>query len=349
MASQKQYAGDRSTLIQAGRDIHVGLTVSEGRQIALDVFKANALELAGLAKDLFEARGTEFIERYLQELQRRRPDAIKSLAQPDMQYALFSAQREAAKSGDEDLYELLTDMLVDRAAEENRSLKRIVLDEALVVAPKLTVHETSLLSISFLLTKSSSHSTSLETLRTYIQETLIPFVEDLPDSSSSFLHLLYTGCGSTNDEALITLAGSLYYENLHLFCEGLTAEEILSISPDAIGTRLVIPCLSDPALYQLASVPANVQEIAALAEECGLPETEVEELVTYQYGRLSLSGGGQIGTGVAELFPELTEAITRWDHSGATRMELTSVGIAIALANIRRKTGRELDLADWLT
>jgi hypothetical protein len=118
--NQNQKAGDRSALIQAGRDIYVGITASEGRQIALDVFKANALELAGLAKELFEARATAFIERYLEELQRRRPGAVRSFAQPDMQYAVFSAQREAAKSGDQELSELLTDILVDRAAEDSR-------------------------------------------------------------------------------------------------------------------------------------------------------------------------------------------------------------------------------------
>jgi hypothetical protein len=154
--NQNQKAGDRSALIQAGRDIYVGITASEGRQIALDVFKANALELAGLAKELFEARATAFIERYLEELQRRRPGAVRSFAQPDMQYAVFSAQREAAKSGDQELSELLTDILVDRAAEDSRNLKRIVLDEALDVAPKLTAKETSLLSLSFLLAKVSS-------------------------------------------------------------------------------------------------------------------------------------------------------------------------------------------------
>jgi hypothetical protein len=49
---QNQTAGDHSTAIQAGGDVHVGLiTVSEARQIALDVFKANALELAGIARE----------------------------------------------------------------------------------------------------------------------------------------------------------------------------------------------------------------------------------------------------------------------------------------------------------
>ena len=65
---QAQTAGDNSSVIQAGGDVHYGvITVSEARELALDVFKANALELAGIARDLFESRGREFIDRYLEE------------------------------------------------------------------------------------------------------------------------------------------------------------------------------------------------------------------------------------------------------------------------------------------
>lgn len=60
-----QHAGPHSTNIQ-GQTVNMGITVSEARQIALDVFEANALELAGIARDLFEARGRDFIERYVE-------------------------------------------------------------------------------------------------------------------------------------------------------------------------------------------------------------------------------------------------------------------------------------------
>lgn len=82
---QSQRAGDHSRNLQAQTINITGITVSEARQLALDVFKANALELAGIARDLFESRGREFVDRYLEELQRRRPEAISALQDPDMQ------------------------------------------------------------------------------------------------------------------------------------------------------------------------------------------------------------------------------------------------------------------------
>jgi hypothetical protein len=184
-------------------------------------------------------------------------------------------------------------------------------------------------------------------LQTYIGEALVPFFEDLPENSSSFYHLLYTGCASLTDDRLTSIGGSLYHENRHLFCEGITADEVRSISPDAIGTPLVIPCLHDPTLYQLSSVPMTIDEVADLARECDLPVSEVEALAGYQYEHMQGSDEG-IDSDIAKVFPELSDAIDRWEVSGAERMELTGVGIAIALANIRRKTGQEFDLADWM-
>jgi hypothetical protein len=47
--SLKQTAGDYSHNLQAQTINITSITVAEARQIALDVFKANALELAGRA------------------------------------------------------------------------------------------------------------------------------------------------------------------------------------------------------------------------------------------------------------------------------------------------------------
>ena len=37
-----------------------------------------------------------------------------------------------------------------------------------------------------------------------------------------------------------------------------------------------------------------------------------------------------------------------WQNSEFNKMELTSVGVAVAHANYRRKTGKTLDLTNWI-
>src|SRR5918999_2351247 len=140
MTDQRQEGGRESTNIQAGRDITVsqGPSVEEVREIALDVFHRNFLQLQGLAEDVARGRAEKITNEFLKQLQDRNPAALESSKDPDMQLALFSAQREYARSGDADLEQVLVDLLVDRASEQHPGLRTIVLNEAITAAPKLT-------------------------------------------------------------------------------------------------------------------------------------------------------------------------------------------------------------------
>ena len=55
---QEQTASDGSTAFQAGGDIVItstGLTYTEVKEVALDVFRANFYQLSGIAKDTAES------------------------------------------------------------------------------------------------------------------------------------------------------------------------------------------------------------------------------------------------------------------------------------------------------
>ena len=81
------------------------------RSVALDVFRANFLELQGVAADVASERAVAITESFLAQLQARAPEYVQSAADPDMQRAIFSAQREFACSGEQDLEEALVDLL----------------------------------------------------------------------------------------------------------------------------------------------------------------------------------------------------------------------------------------------
>jgi hypothetical protein len=44
----------------------------------------------------------------------------------------------------------------------------------------------------------------------------------------------------------------------------------------------------------------------------------------------------------------MTQLYDRWQNSGMANFTLTSVGIAIAHANLRRRTGMSADLGIWI-
>jgi hypothetical protein len=46
--------------------------------------------------------------------------------------------------------------------------------------------------------------------------------------------------------------------------------------------------------------------------------------------------------------PSMSKVFDSWDSSSLKNLELTGVGIAIAHANYRRKTGDTMDLSIWI-
>ena len=97
MSDQIQKAGDNSTNIQAGSvTLHQGLSRTEVRELALEVFRSNFYELAGEAKNiaLTACRGSD--ENFLKRLQEQHSVGLTQAQEPDFQYGLYTVQKEYA-------------------------------------------------------------------------------------------------------------------------------------------------------------------------------------------------------------------------------------------------------------
>ena len=97
--SQDLSGGPESTNLQAGRDITYGVTATEARQIALDVYNANYLKLAGVAEDTARDRAERITRDFIETLQARNPAGLKGMGDPDMLRTLYAAQEGFACSG----------------------------------------------------------------------------------------------------------------------------------------------------------------------------------------------------------------------------------------------------------
>lgn len=189
---QKQKSGDHSLNVQIQ-----GISYSEARTIAMDVYKANFLRLAEDAATIAARRAEALTDAFLVELRKREPQAISSMSDPGMQMALFTAQREYAKTGNKSLERLLVDLLADRAEKGKEGIERIVLDESINVVSKLTSIHLDSLSVVLLMTRAIVDTASGSSgFRKYIQGALAHFIHDLSDDSSCYEHLEYAGCGS---------------------------------------------------------------------------------------------------------------------------------------------------------
>lgn len=345
---QSQEVGDGATAIQAGGNVtvtKVGLTYAEVREVALDVFRANFYELAGAAKETARARAEEITEEFLKKLEKENPTGLGKSEDPDFQYALFTVQKEYARNGDKDLGDLLVDLLVDRSKHDQRDILQIVLNESLSTAPKLTETHLAALAVIFLFKYTQNYGIGdHKMLGEYLDKNLLPFSSKLKKNTSCYQHLEFSGCGSIGlgGASLEGILGTTYQGQ---FLKGFDQSEItnraISLGQDS---RFFIPCLNDPSKLQ---VRANSKEsLEKYLDRQGVPQDDRGKILElFDLGKMSEP---EIKEKLIAIRPYMADVIETWTNSEMQTFTLTSVGMAIGHANIKRLIGEFASLSIWI-
>lgn len=355
---QYQKSGDNSINYQAGADsstnlqgqsivIYHGITYADAKKIALDVYKSNFIELSKDAAKLATERAEEITDKFLEKLNKENKAAISSMNQPGMQIALYNAQKAYAATGDKDLESLLVNILVERAAEDKRTIKQITLDESLNVALKLTAEQFDALTVNFLISR-TRHTVlvNLKSLINYLENYLFPFIGSLTFESSCYEHLEYAGCGSVMEAIVIDDIEHMYRERYPgLFIKGFTADEFKKQVGEIHDFQFILmECLHDPGKLQLNIMDKEV--LTKRVKEKGLPEdAETKLIAIFERYRMT---DQEVKDKIIELFPDIRKLFELWSQTKICKFTLTTVGIAIAQANLRRKQNITLDLSIWV-
>lgn len=343
---QKQESGDSSLNIQAQSiSVTTGLTYAEVKEIATDIFRANFLELKSEARILVEQRADELISNFLSKLEKEHPEAITAAADPDMQYVIYESQKAYARSGNKDLGDLLVDILVKRAASEGHDLQKIVLNEALQVAQKLTTRQLDSITIKFLIGHTKNFKVnSVPAFKEYLKQYLSPFSAGLTKEQSDYQHIEYVGCGSVSLGSLdIYQAFRGNYPGV--LCKGFRDDAIveLGLKPE-VAQKLFTACLRDSSLKQVIAIDDS--GIEHLGREAGLDEQMIQRLKNLQNGNLMTKD--ELKKELVETDAALEKLWDAWENSSLHSLQLTSVGIALAHANIKRKTRINFQLGIWI-
>jgi hypothetical protein len=343
---QIQESGDDSVNIQANSiTVQMGLTYSDVKDIALDVYRENADKLSKVAQEIAMKRVEEITDEFLLTLKSRNPVGLNSAQDPDFQYALLTVQREYAKSGNKDLGDLLVDILVERTKVEQRGLLQIVLNESLGTAPKLTVSQLNALSIIFSMKYTRSLGMlSLERLTGYLSHRLAPFIDDLPDSQASYQHLEFTRCGSTSLGSH-TIPNIFKQKYPGVFTKGFSWNEFHNKASQIKGSeKFLLPCLRDVSRFQFNA--AYHDQLKSEALKLGISDADCAKLDSFweQY----LMSDEEIKADLFARNEKMARLFTVWDDTPMKHMTLTSVGIAIGHAFSRSKTGDSDNLAIWI-
>lgn len=350
-----QTAGDNSTNYQAKGNISIsGLTYTEAKQVALDVFNANFYRLASEASKTATTRAEEITEKFLSKLLKENPQGIALAKDPDFQYSCFEMQKAYVKTGDKDLQDLLIDLMVDRSRREQRDILQIVLNEALQTAPKLTNNQCAALAVIFFFKYTQLlNITSYHNLIIAINKHLSYFIDLLRTNDMEYQHLEFTGCGSiTMYVSSIEEILSNKYQGIfnHGFEKSLLKKNGITISADS-QIFCEINCYSsfsnlfnEPSKIRIAA--QNIEELEKLFDLHNIPHVDRDKITTlfnsYKFSTEDVRGKC-INTN-----PELRRLFDIWSTSQLRAFTLTSVGMAIGHASIQRYIGKFADLSIWI-
>ena len=347
MPDQSQRSGDESANVQAGRDATVifqGLTLAEARDVALDVFRANFIDLRGIAEDVARSRAEKITEDFLRELESRFPQGLNTAADPDMQRALLHAQAEFACSGEEDLEGALVDLLVDRASEADRGIRTLTLNQAIDTAPKLTVAQRRAIAVCFLYRYTTWNGP--HTCEAYYHGRLrvvaAALGTDLPKHESAYQHIVSIGAGADAIGPTV-LASALLHHDPGWFTQGFTREQATSLGAHIDDDRIVRTCIRNPDQLQLTAM--NEPQVERLTGAGSFPELKgaLKTLL-----RTNLMSAEAVRQEALTTVPDCEPLFEAWDHTMLGRLTLTTVGTAIGHAYWRRTTGGGTPLSVWI-
>ena len=345
-SKQNQKAGDSSINIQAQNiNIDQNLSYDDVKSISMDVFETNFYRLSHIAANTARERAEKLTYDLLNALMERNPEGLQYANNPDLQYAIFNAQKEYARTGDQELGEILVDILVDRFNEADRSILQIVLNESLLIVPKLTTDQLSALSIIFSLKYTKYLKLhNLSSLNHYIDYRISPFVDDLTTKDLCYQHLEYSGCGSISvGSAKIAKIFRDRYPGL--FSKGFGESEketIIADNPSA--ESMFIPCLHNAQLLQIRAIDDEI--IRSLTAQNHLNDETTNQLIKLQNDYIM--NENDVEENLKSAHPCMDMLLHVWDNSYLKNLTLTSVGIAIGHANTRRITKETDNLSIWI-
>lgn len=351
---QGQTVQANSTAYQAGSSLTVinnnGLSEQAVLALIKDQVSSQLAELRGEAIAKAQARGDVITERYVTRLAREYPAGLAQAGDPDFQYAIATVQKEYMRCGDDELGDLLVDLLIDRSKQTARNILQIVLNESLAVAPKLTLAQTSLLSLMYVLRYTGNQGVrDSATFAAYLEEHVRPFCElnMLATQESSFQHLQFAGCGTLSALGMGTSIEAIFRQNYAgIFARGFDAPEVSAMGlSDGVAAVLICPALNDDGKSQIAALNSRVLEEKLTSTNATQAERDTIN-VKFESSRM---GEQEIRELTLKVAPWMSILFDRWRTTSLSSFMLSSVGIAIGHAKIKSIIKRDFgDLSIWI-
>lgn len=150
---QKSAFGSETTQI-AAQNNYYGLTPQQACQLAMELFYDNFPKLQEEAKAIVEKRVTALMDEIAVQLCKKNITDMSPLAEPDVQYTIYEAQKSYARFATNESLATLSSLVVERIKQNDSGIcLKVAIDKAISIVEMLSPAHMDCLSLLFIATK----------------------------------------------------------------------------------------------------------------------------------------------------------------------------------------------------
>ena len=178
---QKSAFGSETTQI-ATQNNYYGLTPQQACQMAMELFYDNFPKLQEEAKALVEKRVTALMDEIAVQLCKKNITDMSPLAEPDVQYTIYEAQKSYARFATNESLSTLSSLVAERIKQNDSGIcLKVAIDKAISIVGMLSPSQLDYLSLLFMVTRVK-----------------FPDIKTINDLKARFEYLSTVFCSATN-------------------------------------------------------------------------------------------------------------------------------------------------------
>ncbi len=334
--------------IQIGeQNNYYGMSYTDTKNLCQDLIREELNVYKREAALEAKKRNDDLLHSLMEKMKKEKLDDVtvgEEFKNPDMQYTYVDAQKAYIRLGTKELEEELTDLLVSRIKERNRSLLQIALQEAITIVPKLLPKHLDSLALCFHLRYTKDiRINNIDSFTQYLNTEIMPFTNFLNEAKkeSFFTHLAYTKAGNV-EVTSIDLEQLFAQSYPGLFCSGYKS---INENYKFKYPKLFLPCLHDSTQWQI-----NAMDEDGLKKTFEIyPEiTETEKKDITQLFKNNIMPNDKVKEYLCEIDSSYTHLFELWNNTSLQRLTLTTIGIVLGAMHSKRVTGANIDMNIWI-
>jgi hypothetical protein len=346
---QGQTVSGGSTALQVQGDVNVnqGMTPSQMAEVMLELMSVTR-RFTDDAMQTVQERQSKFEEAVLKQMADKEKSNTEAFRDPDFQYTLGRAQEAFIRSGDESVKETLADIIARRSKADTGTRLAYTLNDAVIRAANLTVEEFATLSVVYITRYATNRSIrNVAMFAEFVRSNCMPFVENMSGAQSSLWHIEAQGCGRVATGA-VDLRTAWVASYGGMLGKGITLEKAQNaVAPEyrEFVAATLTSCVRDNALLQPNALSQS--SYVELQAGKGIPIEGLNNIWKTFEG--TIPSGQNLVAMLESDIPNFGEFYEKWESTPVKRLELNSVGIAVAHANATRVIGLTAPLSVWIS